>query len=132
MSIALIGAYGASLITIITLDLLWLGVIAVSFYQTKLAHLLAPSPNWVAAAAFYLLFAAGVLYFAVLPSEGEWGRVLLKGALLGILAYGTYDLTNHATLRDWPLMVTIDDMLWGAFITGAAASAGYCALKFLQ
>lgn len=107
-------------------DLLWLGVIARNFYQEKLEHLLG-AVQWPAAIVFYFIYTAGILYFTVLPEldSGSVIRVFLIGALLGFFAYATYDLTNMATLRDWPLVVVVVDIIWGAVLTGSVASVSY-------
>lgn len=126
-------AYPAILLTIIILDLLWLGVVMKEFYRTYLGHLMGDGVVWGAAAVFYALFAAGLLYFAVMPAAeaNSLLRAFLLGAAVGILAYGTYDLTNHATLRNWPFVVTVIDIAWGAVLSGIAASVGYLALTRL-
>lgn len=127
----IIAPFLASLVTLIVMDLLWLGFIMRSFYQTQLAQLLAPTPNWYAAGLFYLLYTAGVMYFAVLPNAAKGlSTVALQAALLGLFAYGVYDLTNHATLKNWPLIVTLVDMAWGAFITALVASVGYATYTY--
>jgi uncharacterized membrane protein len=129
----LLKAYPFIVAAIVILDLLWLGVVMKDFYRAQLGHLMGTSVVWGAALVFYLVFAAGLAYFAVLPAlaEGSWVRALFLGALLGALCYATYDLTNHATLRDWPLSVTVLDIVWGAFLSGAAATTGYFAAKIL-
>jgi len=83
--------------------------------------------NWIAAISFYLLFVVGLIVFAILPAiqKHSWIQALLLGALLGLISYATYDLTNLATLKDWPLLVTIVDMFWGAFLGGAVSLISY-------
>jgi uncharacterized membrane protein len=107
-------------------DLVWLGFLAKDFYQTKLAYLLGPV-NWPGAIVFYCMYAGGILLFAVSPALT--GGVLLKasilGALLGLFAYATYDLTNYATIKDWPLSVVIVDILWGVFLTGSVSALSF-------
>lgn len=107
------------------LDLLWLGVIARNFYQNRLAHLLSDHVNWTAALIFYAVYAGGVLLFVVIPNlpHGSIVRTAAWGAVLGLFAYGTYDLTNWATLKEWPASVVIVDMAWGCFITALTAAA---------
>ncbi len=109
------------------LDLAWLGFIMAGFYNEHLRHLLADGVAWLPAIAFYLLYTAGLYLFAILPAvrEGKARRAATLGVLLGLLAYGTYDLTNQATLEDWPFVVTIVDMAWGAVLTGALATFGF-------
>ncbi len=106
------------------IDMLWLGVVAKSFYQSRLGHLLG-EVNWVAAIIFYLVFLVGLVFFAIYPGvlASSWKIALIYGALFGFFTYATYDLTNLATLRAWPLSVTIVDMLWGT-VLGALVSIG--------
>lgn len=116
----------AGLVVMFPIDALWILVVAKSFYARQIGHLFAASPNLVPAAVFYLLYAAMLAVLVVAPAvAGQWslGKVYLYGMALGLAAYGAYDLTNHATLRDWPLVVTVVDMAWGAFVTGVAAAA---------
>ena len=111
--------------TMMALDVLWIGVVARPLYSRGIGHLMAGQPNFVAAAAFYLLFAGGVMAFVVLPrAPGHWRRVAAWGALFGFMTYMTYDLTNLATLRDWPLALSFVDTAWGCFATGLAATVG--------
>ncbi len=127
MKAAVIG-YAAALLTILVLDALWLGVVARDFYFSRLGSLLLDRPNWVPAAAFYLIHAIGIVVF-VLPAAGSWLGVLLLGALFGICVYAAYDLTNLATLRGWPLAVSLVDLAWGAAVTAAAATAAFLAVR---
>jgi uncharacterized membrane protein len=108
------------------IDLLWLGVVARGFYQEQLAGFLGPV-NWPIAVVFYLVFIVGILIFAVAPAlaVGDLGRAVLYGALFGFFTYATYDLTNLATLKDWPVLVSFVDMLWGAVLSGAVATLSY-------
>lgn len=114
--------YLTTLIIGLVIDGIWLSVVAKNFYTTNIGHLMAASPNWLAAGLFYLLYVCGVLYFVVYPSlqnNFSLTRVLIAGALFGLVAYGTYDLTNQATLKNWPWLVTFVDLAWGAFFTAA-------------
>lgn len=108
------------------IDMLWLGFIANRFYQDQIGHLLGPV-NWTAAIVFYLIYIVGILIFAVVPAleVGSWQRALVLGALFGFFAYATYDFTNLATLKDWPLMVVVVDVIWGAVLTGSVALGSY-------
>jgi uncharacterized membrane protein len=115
--------YFISLPVFILVDLLWLGVIAKDFYQTKLAHLLGEI-SWTPALIFYSIFLFGLTHFVIYPSVALPLRtVALQGALFGFVTYATYDLTNQALLRDWPYMVTIIDILWGTFLGAFVATA---------
>ena len=109
------------------IDLVWLGVIARGFYQKHLGYLMRPQINWVAAILFYLLFIIGIVLFAVKPSLELQSsmRALVYGALFGFFAYATYDLTNLATVRDWPVIVTVIDLIWGTVLCGAVAWGSY-------
>lgn len=108
------------------IDMLWIGVVAKDLYQKQLAGFLGPV-NWPAAVIFYLIFIVGILVFAVLPAlEAKSAmKAVMLGALFGFMAYATYDLTNLATLKDWPLSVTLIDMAWGAVLSGSVATASY-------
>ena len=101
--------YGVALITFCVIDALWLGLIARKFYQDQLGFLLSPHPNWYAAIAFYALFIVGILVFVVLPGlrADSLKTTLTLAALFGLITYATYDLTNLATVKDWPLPVTL-------------------------
>ncbi len=119
-------AYLATLAALTLIDLLWLGVVAKGFYRRALGPLMAKRIRWPAAAAFYLLFAAGIVLFAVWPAV-QGGRVWLAallGGLFGFFAYATYDLTNLATLEGFPLRLALVDMAWGSALTAAAAAVG--------
>ncbi len=133
-----LAAYGATAVAMLVLDVLWLGVIAKSFYRDGIGHLMADSPNLAAGGVFYLLYPLGVMLFAVVPSvlvgglaapaDAPWWRAVLAGALFGFFAYATYDLSNLATLRGWPLRLVLVDIAWGSALTAAAAAAGRWAL----
>ncbi len=130
--ITFIKTYFAVLIPMLVLDGLWLAVIAKSFYAKHLGALMTPNPVWLAAILFYLLYAAGIAYFIVGPAVAgslTWYTVLLRGALFGLVAYATYDLTNHATMINWPTIITVVDMIWGATITGVTALVAWAVLK---
>ncbi len=127
--------YFATAIVFFGLDYLWLTRIANNFYKSEIGALLLPQPNFVAAGAFYIFYIMGIVYFAVLPNfaNGNWLMALVSGALLGLLAYGTYDMTNYATLKGWTMNVVIVDMAWGMFLTGTSAALGLLiARKFVS
>ncbi|NBD73832.1 DUF2177 family protein [Patescibacteria group bacterium] len=118
--------YLASVPVFFLIDMLWLGVIARPFYQSQLADFLGPV-NWPAAIVFYLIFLVGVCLFAVYPAlkQGDLTYALLWGALFGFFTYATYDLTNLATLKDWPLTVVLVDIAWGAVLSSSVAVGTY-------
>ncbi|MEE4253590.1 MAG: DUF2177 family protein [Desulfuromusa sp.] len=109
------------------IDLIWLGVVAKNFYQENLSAFLSPSVNWPAALAFYFMYIAGIILFAVKPGldAQSIGKAALWGALFGFFTYATYDLTNLATLRDWPLKVVFVDIAWGTLLCTLVASGSY-------
>ncbi|MFZ2555588.1 MAG: DUF2177 family protein [Minisyncoccia bacterium] len=113
--------------TMMVVDFLWIGVIMKDFYRGNLGHLMSGTVAWVPAVSFYIIFVIGLVYFAALPgiASGSLGRTFLLGAAFGFFAYATYDLTNHATLRDWPLVVTLIDMAWGTFFSGVLAALAF-------
>ena len=122
--------YVATTVTLVSLDLLWLGVIAKPVYIEGIGHLMAARPNFVAAILFYALYPAGVVLFAVAPDgiSAGWLKTFTTAALFGFFAYATYDLTNLATLRGWPAGLAALDMAWGTFITAISALAGKAVL----
>lgn len=119
--------YGATLVAFFAIDMVWLGFLARDFYQKHLGYLLRPDPNWIAAIIFYLMFVGGIVIFVIQPGlqAGSWKKVLLLGALFGLLTYATYDLTNLATVKDWPWIVTCVDMCWGTILASSVGVIGY-------
>jgi uncharacterized membrane protein len=119
--------YAITLPIFFAIDLVWIGLVARDFYRRTLGHLLSAQVDWAAAILFYLVFIAGIVFFAVRPAleTGSAARALTYGALLGFLAYATYDLTNQATMRDWPILVTVIDLAWGTALTAVVAYLTY-------
>ena len=109
------------------IDMLWLALIAKNFYQKQIGFLMNPDVNWVAAIIFYLLFITGLIIFVIAPAmeKHSWLHALLFGALFGLITYATYDLTNLATIKDWPLLVTIVDLIWGATLAASVSVITY-------
>ncbi|MBB5348671.1 DUF2177 family protein [Desulfoprunum benzoelyticum] len=109
------------------IDMIWLGLVARNFYREQLHSLLSPQVNWTAALLFYFIYIAGILFFAVRPGleAGSLGRACLSGALFGFFTYATYDLTNLATLRDWPVLVSVVDIGWGTLLCTLVSGAAY-------
>lgn len=126
-------AYAATAIAFFALDFIWLTLSIPRLYKPLLGTLLRDSPNLPVAAAFYLVYVVGLVVFAVLPAANanSWLMALGLGALLGLVAYGTYDFTNLSTVRDWPLMISIVDLAWGITVSAIAALAGYLAVTWL-
>lgn len=120
-------AYVGTLLALVLCDLAWLATVGAGVYRPRIGALLLEQPIVWAAALFYLVYATGVVVFAVAPAlrSKSWARALAFGALFGAFAYATYDLTNLATLRGWSGLVTVLDILWGTVLSGAAATAGY-------
>ena len=111
----------------LALDFVWLGFVAKDFYRTQIGALMLEKPLLGVAFTFYLLYVIGIVYFAVMPAleTDSWVRAMTSGALLGLIAYATYDLTNLATLRGWSVKLSMMDTAWGTFVTSIAVTAGY-------
>jgi uncharacterized membrane protein len=127
-------AYIATAAVFLGLDYLWLSRVAIGFYRSQIGEILSDRPNFTAAGVFYLFYVVGIVYFAVLPGvqKGSLVTAIGSGALLGLIAYGTYDMTNLSTLKVWSLSLSLVDMAWGAFLTAVAAGAGYWAVSTLK
>jgi len=112
--------YLITLAVFFLIDMIWLGVVAKDFYRRHLGTMLSPKVNWGAAILFYLLFIVGLLIFVIRPAlvQGAVLPALLLGALFGLISYATYDLSNLATLKNWPLIVTVVDLIWGTTLGG--------------
>lgn len=130
----LLGSYILTAAVFFAIDMVWLGVIAKNLYRNYLGNFLSSEVNWVAAIVFYLLFVVGILFFAVFPAieKNSVMQAVLLGALFGFFTYATYDLTNLATLKDWPIQIVVIDILWGMFLTGSVSTAGFYIVTFLQ
>jgi uncharacterized membrane protein len=126
--------YGIAFVFFLVIDLIWLGLIAKNLYQRQIGHLMSDSVNWAAAIIFYLLFIVGLVYFAILPAvnDGEWLRALALGAFFGFITYATYDLTNLATLKDWPIQITLIDLAWGTFLGASISTLTYLTNNLLS
>lgn len=126
---ACLAAYLAALLFLLVVDMVWLGLLMTDQYQQWIGPLMRAQPLLAPAAAFYLLYPVGIVVFASRPAlqQNNWKQAALLGALLGLVAYGTYDLSNLATLQGWPLQLTVVDMVWGAALSCGSALAGYVA-----
>lgn len=109
------------------IDMVWLGLVAKNFYREQIGFLLKPDVNWSAAVIFYILFIIGLVLFVINPAleKGSWMHAVVFGALFGLISYATYDLTNLATMKDWPLLVTIVDLAWGATLAASVSTITY-------
>lgn len=122
-----IKAYLISLPIFLVIDVIWLTLISKKFYAQQLGYLMKTEVNFVAAGLFYLLFVVGLVVFAVLPAleKSSWPQALFLGALLGLISYATYDLTNLATVKDWPWVITVVDLAWGTFLGASVSLLSY-------
>lgn len=129
-----LGAYAIATITLFILDFIWLGFVAKGFYSNQLGHLMADNVRYGIAAAFYMTYTVGIVVFAVKPAiEAENIMLALGyGALFGFLAYGTYDFTNMATLKDWPIKMSIVDIIWGTTLSATVAWVTYYVIMKLN
>ncbi len=111
----------------LVIDMIWLGLVAKNFYKKQLGFIMAAKVNWLAAIIFYLLFVVGLIFFAIIPSlsQGSWFYAFLTGAFFGLICYATYDLSNLATLKNWPPVVTVVDIVWGSLLAGTLSIIGF-------
>lgn len=119
--------YFIALPVFILIDIIWLGFLAKDFYAKQIGTLMKTDVNWIAAVIFYLIFIAGLVVFVINPAmeKGSWTQALLFGAFFGLVCYATYDLTNLAVAKDWPILVTIVDLMWGGFISASVSIITY-------
>ena len=123
--------YLVALGVFLAMDMTWLLVIAKDLYAKHLGYLMSKTPNLVAAGIFYLLYVAGLVVFVLEPAikNNSLVEALWRGALFGLIAYATYDLTNLATIKDWPLLITVIDLIWGAVLSGSVAVVSYWLMR---
>jgi uncharacterized membrane protein len=127
-------SYVLTTIVFFAIDMAWLGFIAKDLYRKYLGSFLSDKVNWPAAIIFYLVFIAGIFIFVIGPSFEKQSatRAVLLGAIFGFIAYATYDLTNYATLKGFPLTIVFIDLAWGAVLTSIVSLAGYYIVKFVE
>ena len=127
-------SYLATTVVFFAIDMVWLGLIAKDFYRKYLGNFLSDQVNWTAAIIFYLLFIVGIFIFVIFPSYEKKSvlNAILMGALFGVFTYATYDLTNYATMKDWPLNIVFIDIAWGAILTSLVSLAGYFIVKWID
>lgn len=126
--------YLGTFLAFLAIDMVWLGVAARKFYQAQIGFLLNPQTNWFAAGLFYLIFIAGLIIFAVMPGVQANSplRTLLYGALFGLVTYATYDLTNLATLKGWPVVLAVVDITWGMILAASVSAISYFLARWLM
>jgi uncharacterized membrane protein len=119
--------YLLSLVIFFVIDMLWLGVIAKNLYSKEIGFLMADKIRWGAALVFYCVYLVGLVFFAIMPAfkQSDWCTALINGSLFGLVCYATYDLTNLATLREWPVRLVVYDLIWGTFISAAVSIISY-------
>lgn len=119
--------YAIALPVFFAIDMIWLGLVAKNFYREQIGTLMKQDVNWAAAIIFYLIFISGLVVFVISPAmeKGSWTHALLFGALFGFVCYATYDLTNLAVAKDWPLLITIVDLIWGAVLAASVSIITY-------
>jgi uncharacterized membrane protein len=127
-------AYLATAVVFLGLDAIWLSKIALGMYRQELGSLLLEKPNLPIAAGFYLLYVVGIVVLAIVPalSEGGWVKALLMGAVLGLVAYGTYDITNLSTLKGWSTRLALIDIAWGTALTAVSATIGFWVVRLFN
>lgn len=130
----LIYTYLGMTLVFFAIDMVWLGVVAKNFYRKYLGNLLLDDFKWGPAFSFYFIFLVGILIFAVLPAaeKNSWISAFIMGGLFGFFCYATYDLTNWATLKNWPWQIVFIDMLWGFLLCAVVSTAGFYILSFLK
>lgn len=128
----LIISYFLTALVFFLIDMVWLGLLAKDLYRDQLGELMKDQIVWPAAFLFYVLFIVGIFIFAILPAveKNSLGHALLMGILFGLFTYATYDLTNYATLKDWPLQLVFIDIAWGMILTGLVSTAGFYITRY--
>lgn len=125
--------YAIALPIFLVIDMIWLGIIAKNFYAAQVGSLMTSNPNWLAAIIFYLIFIVGLVVFVIEPAVklGSWQHAITYGALFGLTCYATYDLTNLAVAKNWPLLVTLVDLAWGTTVAATVSTVTYFIAKKL-
>jgi uncharacterized membrane protein len=119
----MIKKFGIAFLVFFVMDMIWLGVIAKNFYREQLGFLMKTNINWIAAVSFYIIFIVGLVVFVIGPAiqKGNWKAAIYYGAFFGLVTYATYDLTNLATLKDWPIKMSLVDIAWGMFLSASVS-----------
>ena len=126
-----IKVYLTSFVVFFVIDLLWLGVVAQKLYSKYLSYIMKEKPNWSAALLFYVLYIIGLVFFVINPAleKSSWQYALFAGLFFGFITYATYDLTNLATLKDWPFTITVIDLIWGSVLGASVSIITYSIIK---
>ncbi|HCM75033.1 MAG TPA: DUF2177 domain-containing protein [Cytophagales bacterium] len=130
----LVIGYVLTTLVFFAIDLLWLGLLAKDLYKKYLGGFLSDQVNWTAAIVFYLLFIVGIFIFVILPAveKDSIVKAIVLGALFGFFTYATYDLTNLATLKNWPITIVLIDIAWGSILTALVGAAGFTIIKWIS
>lgn len=130
----MIKLYFIALPIFLVIDFIWLGLIAKNFYSNQIGFLMRENVNWIAAGIFYLLFVLGLVIFVIAPALQEESliKALILGSLFGLITYATYDLTNLATVKEWPILVTIVDLVWGAVLSASVSTITFILARGLK
>lgn len=125
--------YSVAFVVFFAIDLVWLGVVAKNMYKEHLGFIMSPNVNWVAAIGFYMVFIAGLIFFALNPAieKNSVMYAILVGGFFGLITYATYDMTNLATLKDWPVFITVVDIIWGTVLCSLTTTVSFLVLKFI-
>lgn len=127
--------YGLSFVSLVGIDFLWLTKVAPNLYKSNIGHLTADNPNLLSASLFYLIYIVGLVVFVIHPAfeKSSISSALMHGALFGLVAYSTFDLTSMAVFKNWPAKITVIDLLWGTILTaGVCTLATYLALRLIK
>jgi len=126
-------SYLAAVLFFLAVDVVWIRAVMAPLFERSVGHMLLEAPRMVPAALFYLIYVAGIVYMAVVPAVGggSWAVAALNGAIIGFLAYGTYEATNLATLKGWNYEMLVVDLAWGTMLSSATAVVGYAAFRWL-
>ena len=121
------------LVVFLLIDILWLGFISKSIYQEKIGHLLKADVNWTVAILLYMLLLVGILFFVINPAlaKESWKFAFFAGGFFGLITYATYDMTNLATLKDWPVFITVVDILWGTTLSALTSVTTFFIMSYL-
>lgn len=125
--------YSVAFVVFFAIDLVWLGVVAKNMYKEHLGFIMSPNVNWVAAIGFYMVFIAGLIFFALNPAieKNSITYAIFVGGFFGLITYATYDMTNLATLKDWPVFITVVDIIWGTVLCSLTTTVSFLVLKFI-